>query len=144
MYELSPGDNAFILTMKEKSEKLEESKVVAEIPLMTRLRDTTIFNTQAIKSMSGDGLRDVIEQIPGFSVADNEIYYNGEKVTRTYVNGLLIFGDETMRAVNALKADEVTQVKFTMSSQRLTSTAGSRTPARRECLMWSPERRCYR
>ena len=111
VYELSPGDNAFILTMKEKSEKLEESKVVAEIPLMTRLRDTTIFNTQAIKSMSGDGLRDVIEQIPGFSVADNEIYYNGEKVTRTYVNGLLIFGDEAMRAVNALKADEVTQVK---------------------------------
>ena len=111
VYELGPGDNAFILTMKEKSETLQESKIVAEIPLMTRLRDTTIFNTQAIKSMSGDGLRDVLEQIPGFSISDSGIYYNGEKVSRTYVNGLLIFGDEAMRAVNALKADEVTQVK---------------------------------
>ncbi len=111
VYELGPGDNAFLMTMKEKSEKIQESKIVAEIPLMTRLRDTTIFNTQAIKSMSGDGLRDVLEQIPGFSISDNRIYYNGEKVSRTYVNGLLIFGDEAMRAVNALKADEVTQVK---------------------------------
>ncbi len=111
VYELGPGDNAFILTMKEKSETLQESKIVAEIPLMTRLRDTTIFNTQAIKSISGDGLRDILEQIPGFSISDSGIYYNGEKVSRTYVNGLLIFGDEAMRAVNALKADEVTQVK---------------------------------
>ncbi len=111
VYELGAGDNAFLMTMKEKSEKIQESKIVAEIPLMTRLRDTTIFNTQAIKSMSGDGLRDVLEQIPGFSISDNRIYYNGEKVSRTYVNGLLIFGDEAMRAVNALKADEVTQVK---------------------------------
>ncbi len=111
VYELGPGDNAFILTMKEKSETIQESKIVAEIPLMTRLRDTTIFNTQAIKSISGDGLRDILEQIPGFSISDSGIYYNGEKVSRTYVNGLLIFGDEAMRAVNALKADEVTQVK---------------------------------
>ncbi len=111
VYELGPGDNAFLMTMKEKSEKIQESKIAAEIPLMTRLRDTTIFNTQAIKSMSGDGLRDVLEQIPGFSISDNRIYYNGEKVSRTYVNGLLIFGDEAMRAVNALKADEVKQVK---------------------------------
>lgn len=111
VYELGPGDNAFLMTLKEKSEKINESKVVAEIPLMTRLRDTTIFNTKAIKSMSGDGLRDVLEQIPGFSITDNGVYYNGEKVSRTYVNGMLIFGDEAMRAVNALKADEVTQVK---------------------------------
>lgn len=111
IYELGPGDNAFILTMKEKSEKLQESKIVAEIPLMARLRDTTIFNTQAIKSMSGDRLRDVLEQLPGFNISEDGIYYNGEKVSRTYVNGLLIFGDEATRAVNTLKADEVTQVK---------------------------------
>lgn len=78
---------------------------------MTRLRDTTIFNTRAIKSMSGDGLKDVLEQIPGFSISDAGIFVNGVKVSRTYVNGLLVFGDEAMNAVNALKADEVTQVK---------------------------------
>lgn len=111
VYDLGPGDNAFLLTMKEKTEELQEAKVVAEVPLMTRLRDTTIFNTRAIKSMSGDGLKDVLEQIPGFSISDAGIFVNGVKVSRTYVNGLLVFGDEAMNAVNALKADEVTQVK---------------------------------
>ena len=111
VYDLGPGDNAFIMTMKVKTEQLQESKVVAELHLMTRLRDTVIYNTQAIKSMSGDGLREVLEQIPGFSVSDNGISVNGKKVSRTYVNGLLIFGDEAMNAVNALTAEEVTQVR---------------------------------
>lgn len=111
VYDLGAGDNAFLITMKEKAEELQEAKVFAEIPLMTRLKDTTIFNTRAIKSMSGDGLKEVLEQIPGFSVSDAGIFVNGLKVSRTYVNGLLVFGDEALNAVNALRADEVTQVK---------------------------------
>ncbi len=111
IYDLGIGDNVFLMTLKEKTENIQESKVIAETPLLTRLRDTTIFNTQAIKSMSGDKLRDVLEEIPGFKISNNTISYNGERVSRTYVNGLLIFGDEAMNAVNSLKADEVTQVK---------------------------------
>ena len=111
VYDLEPGENAILVTMKEQKEELKESVIVDEIPLMKRLRDTTIFNTKAIKSLPGDDLRSVLEQLPGFSVSDNGIYVEGMKVSKTYVNGLLIFGDEAMNAVNSLKADEVTQVK---------------------------------
>lgn len=88
--------------------------VQQEIPsaeLMKKLNDTTIFNTHAIRSLPGDGLKDVLEQLPGFSVTDNSVSVDGVKVSRTYVNGILVFGDNPMNAVNALKADEVTQVK---------------------------------
>ena len=110
-YKLSPGDNAFLLTMKLKKRELKEATVTADIPLMKQLRDTTIFNTAAVRTMTGDGLRKVLEQIPGFKVTEKEIYVDGVKVSKTYVNGITIFGDDAMNAVNALKADEVTQVK---------------------------------
>lgn len=111
VYDLGPGENAFIFTMKEQSEELEGAEVVAEIPLMRRLQDTTIFNTQAIRSLPGDDLRSVLEQLPGFRVSQGGITVDGVPVSRTYVNGMLIFGDGVMRAVDALMADEVTQVK---------------------------------
>lgn len=44
-------------------------------------------------------------------MTDNSVSVDGVKVSRTYVNGILVFGDNPMNAVNALKADEVTQVK---------------------------------
>lgn len=111
VFELVPGENAFLLTMTMKKEELRESKVEAEIPLMKQLHDTTFYNVGAVSTMAGDGLRKVLEQIPGFKVTDKEIYVDGVKVSRTYVNGMLIFGDDAMNAVRALNADEVTQVK---------------------------------
>lgn len=111
VYDLGPGENAFYFTMKEASEELSAASVSAETQLMKKLNDTTIFNTQAIRSLPGDGLKDVLGQIPGFSVTDNSVSVDGVKVSRTYVNGILVFGDNPMNAVNALNADEVTQVK---------------------------------
>ena len=111
VYDLGPGDNAFVFTMKEQKEELAAATIVSEVPLMNMLKDTTIFNTKALKTMEGDGLRDALEMIPGFTVSDKGISVNGVPVSKAYVNGLLIFGDEAIRAVNALKADEVTQVK---------------------------------
>lgn len=109
------GDRADVHAAKQTDSLATVIGIVQqEIPsaeLMKKLNDTTIFNTHAIRSLPGDGLKDVLEQLPGFSVTDNSVSVDGVKVSRTYVNGILVFGGNPMNAVNALKADEVTQVK---------------------------------
>lgn len=111
MYELAAGTNFFFFTMKEKHEQITSAVITSEIPLLTQLKDTTIYNTKAIRSLPGDGLKDLLSQLPGFVVGNSGMTVDGVKVSRTYVNGLLIFGDDAMNAVNALKADDVTKVK---------------------------------
>lgn len=110
-FDIGPGENAFFFTMKESVSEIAAARVSSEVPLMKQIKDTTIFNTQAIRSLPGEGLKDVLSQIPGFNVTESGVSFDGIKINRTYVNGVLVFGDDPMNAVNALMADEVTQVK---------------------------------
>ena len=111
VYDIEAGDNVFYFTLKKEIKTLDAAKVVAEIPLIKRIQDTTVYNTQAIKSVYDESLRGVLEHLPGFSVSGNKISVDGKEVKRTYVNGMLVFGDRVTSAIDALKADEVTQVK---------------------------------
>ena len=97
--------------MENAPEKIEEASVTAEVPLMKKIADTTVYNTAAVTTMDDESLRAVLEQLPGFKVDKDEIRVDGEPVKRTYVNGVLIFGDNPVTAIDALRADEVTQVK---------------------------------
>ena len=110
-FDIGPGENAFFFTMKESVSEIAAARVLSEVPLMKQIKDTTIFNTQAIRSLPGEGLKEVLSQIPGFNVTESGVSFDGIKINRTYVNGVLVFGDDPMNAVNALMADEVTQVK---------------------------------
>ena len=111
VYEVEAGDNVFYFTLKRQVKTLDAAKVVAEIPLIKQIQDTTVYNTQAVKTVYDESLRGVLEQLPGFKLTDDGITVDGEKVKRTYVNGTLVFGDRVTSAIDALKADEVTQVK---------------------------------
>ena len=110
-YTLEAGQNAFFFTMEEAPEKLEESKVTAEATLMKQIGDTTIYNAAAVKTMDGETLRAMLEQLPGFKVSKDGISVRGQEIKRTYINGILVFGDNPITAVDALKADEVAQVR---------------------------------
>ena len=72
-YTLEAGQNAFFFTMEEAPEKLEESKVTAEATLMKQIGDTTVYNAAAIKTMDGETLRAMLEQLPGFRVSKDGI-----------------------------------------------------------------------
>ena len=110
-YELEAGRNAFFFTMEDAPQQIEESKVTAEVPLMKQIADTTIYNAAAVRTMDGESLRAILEQFPGFKVSKNKITVDGEEIKRTYINGVLVFGDNPLTAVGALKADEVSQVR---------------------------------
>ena len=111
IYDLVPGDNVIYFTLKEKVREIEESKVTAEVPLMRILQDTTIYYAAAVPTNEWDSALEIIRQLPGFEVSGKSITVNGERVARTYVNGVQIFGNNPVTAFEALYADEVTQVR---------------------------------
>lgn len=111
VYDIAPGDNFFLFNLKEKVDTLQGATITAEIPLIRQIEDTTIYNTQIIKHADTDDLRQVLEMLPGFVVRGDAIIVDGHPVSRTYVNGILVFGDKVTTAVDALKADEVKQVR---------------------------------
>ena len=111
VYDIEAGDNAFYFTLKEQVDTLAGATVTAEIPLIRQIQDTTIYNTKVIQAADEDNLRQVLEMLPGFVVSGDAITVDGHPVTRTYVNGILVFGDKVTTAIDALKANEVSQVK---------------------------------
>ena len=111
IYDLVAGDNVIYFTMTEKVREIEESKVTAEVPLMRILQDTTIYYAAAVPTNEWDSALEIIRQLPGFEVSGETITVNGERVARTYVNGVQIFGNNPLTAFEALYADEVTQVR---------------------------------
>lgn len=111
LYEIEKGSNAFYFRMKDAVEEIKSAKVVAETQLMRQIKDTVVYNTAALRTMEDENLRAVLEQLPGFRITGDEITVLGEPVKRTYVNGVLIFGDNTLAAADALKAGEVRQVR---------------------------------
>ena len=111
VYDIAAGDNAFFFTLKEQVDTLACATITAEIPLIKQIQDTTIYNTKVIKAADEDNLRQVLEMLPGFVVSGDAISVDGHPVTRTYVNGILVFGDKVTTAIDALKANEVSQVK---------------------------------
>ena len=110
-YDVEAGANAFFFRMEDLPEELEEATVSAEAVLMRQIADTTVYNTAAVSYLPGEKLRAVLEQLPGFQADSKKLLIDGEEVKRTYVNGTLIFGDNPLTAIDALMADEVTQIK---------------------------------
>ena len=63
-YVLEPGRNVIYLTLYPQTEKIKESGVSAEVPLMKRIADTTIFNAAAVRTLDGESVRSILEQLP--------------------------------------------------------------------------------
>lgn len=110
-YDIDPGQNLCYFTLDKSHEELGAAKVTAETPLLKHIGDTTIYNATAVQMMDGETLRDLLDKLPGFKVSGDKITVDGKEVKRTYVNGILLFGDNTLTAPNALYASEVSQVK---------------------------------
>lgn len=60
-YVIGSGRNAFYFKVEEKKEELESAKVSADATLMKQIKDTSVYNTAAVKTMEGESLRAVVE-----------------------------------------------------------------------------------
>lgn len=110
-YNLAQGLNQCYFYLEQANEKLGPAKVTAEVPLLKHIGDTTIYNAAAVQMMDDETLRDLLNRLPGFNISGDKIMVDGKEVKRTYVNGTLMFGNNTTTAPNTLYASEVSRVK---------------------------------
>ena len=104
---LTPGDNVVIVELKQKIETLNPAVKTEEVPLVSMRGDTLVFNTASIPLQESDYAIDLLRQFPGVEVKDGQIAVFGKSVSRTYVNGALIFGSNPIAAMENIKGSEV-------------------------------------
>ncbi|MBR1574244.1 MAG: outer membrane beta-barrel protein [Bacteroidales bacterium] len=109
--ELVPGNNILFVEMTRKPQSLQGVTVTAETPSVTFRKDTVVFNASAVNVLEGESALEILRQMPGVEIRRGKIRIHGKEVKRTYVNGVLIYGDNAMTPLNALLAQEVVNIK---------------------------------
>ncbi|MBP5558654.1 MAG: outer membrane beta-barrel protein [Bacteroidales bacterium] len=109
---VSPGINVLLFRMEQVQDTIVAAVVTTSRQIIREIGDTTVVAAKHIETMDGESAMEMIRQVPGVTVTPKGISYNGKKVRRTYVNGILLFGDDTRAALNSLYAKDVTEVKI--------------------------------
>ena len=108
--EVLPGDNALMVEVRPDYQSLGPAVVTAEVAPIEMRGDTLVFQPAAVRTMEGDSALEILRQMPGVKIKNGDVYVNGQKVKRAYVNGVMLFGDNPMAPLNTLMASEVTQI----------------------------------
>lgn len=98
--------------MQEEPAALNSIIVRENAIAMVMKGDTTVFNAAAFNTMEGNGLRNLLEQMPGVRVEDNGISYHGQRIDRILINGNNLFGKDMKNAMDMVLAKEVRSVKI--------------------------------
>ena len=108
-FTLMPGENIVIIPRQQKTETLDAASVSAERPIMTMRGDTLVYHAAAMTVREGDYAVDLLAQMPGVEVdqTTGQIRISGKEVSRSYVNGALIFGLDPMASMRNLRAEQV-------------------------------------
>lgn len=98
--------------LREEKETLEAAVVKDEAPVFEFVGDTLKYNVAATQQLSEDDmLKDVFDRLPGISVTNNLVEIMGEEVSRIYVDGRLVFGEEVGNPLRYLAGSEVISLK---------------------------------
>ena len=110
-YDVVGGNNMIYITLKEKKNELKEATVSAQTQIMREIKDTIIYNAAAVSTMEGENAIEIFRQLPGAVIENGKFLVFGEEIKRTYVNGVLIYGENPNESMNALLAKEVINMK---------------------------------
>ncbi len=108
---ISPGQNPMEIYLKPEDLTLTQSVVTAKVPPLSIVADTIVMNAAAVKYNKGEMAIDIIEQMPGVEATSTGVTVLGEAVSNVYVDGVLLFGNSPMSALNNLPAEEVVSIK---------------------------------
>ena len=110
--EVKPGETAEVtVTMQEASQEIESVTVKGEVPVLTVKGDTLVYNAAAVRTFEGDETIKIVEQLPGVLTSENGVSVMGKDISRTYVDGKLIFGSDPMAALQNLLANDVLRIR---------------------------------
>lgn len=94
--------------LQPQSSELEE--VIVRPVTVREKGDTLIYNVDAIRNISDRTIEDVIARLPGVSVNNGRISYNGEPINRFYIEGLDGLGGNYSVASQNIRAEDVSTI----------------------------------
>lgn len=91
---------------------LKAAVVTSEVPPVTAVEDTLVYNTAAFRVPEGSMLEELIKKYPGVEIEDGTIKINGKTVNRILMKGKDFFGNDKDMALKNISVDAVDKVKF--------------------------------
>lgn len=110
--EVKPGETTEVeVTMQEARQEIESVTVKGEVPVLTIKGDTLVYHAAAVRTFEGDETIKIVEQLPGVLTSEQGVNVLGKDISRTYVDGKLIFGSDPMAALQNLLANDVLKIR---------------------------------
>jgi hypothetical protein len=94
-----------------KIEQLSAAGVTTDAPLFKMKGDTVVFLTENVKTEEDAATLRLLQSLPGVDITEHGVSILGEALTKTYVDGKLVFGNDPMTALKNLPASEVETIK---------------------------------
>lgn len=98
--------------MREETTMMKEAVVEGQMPEMTVVEDTVMYNADAFKLPDGALVEDLIKKLPGIVLEDNGSYtWNGKSISQILVDGKEFFGNNMELVLKNLPAEIIDKVK---------------------------------
>ncbi|KAA6434139.1 TonB-dependent receptor [Dyadobacter flavalbus] len=99
------------IPLAEAVANLKEVKVTGQVTAVQQKGDTTQFNAAAFKTNPDATSEDLIQKMPGITVANGTVTAHGETVNRVLVDGKPFFGDDASLTLKSLPAEIVDKIE---------------------------------
>ncbi len=105
------GEKDRVISMRKSSTTLKEVVVKAMIPVKVK-GDTLEYNTEFFKTGTEENMKDVLRKLPGVTVDNGKVYYQGKEIKNITVEGREIFGGNTKLLNNNLPSDAIDKIQI--------------------------------
>ncbi len=100
------------IMMREETTLMKEAVVEGQMPEMTVVEDTVVYNADAFKLPDGALVEELVKKLPGIVAEDDGSYtWNGKSITQILVDGKEFFGRNMDITLKNLPAEIVDKVK---------------------------------
>ena len=113
-----------IIVLKDSTIRLQAVVIEGKTSLQITRGDSVIYNPAALALTPGSTLKDIISQLHGFSVENDELYWHGKPISQILLNGQEFFGENKAIALNNLPADAIDKVKVYDKASAFTEKTG--------------------
>ena len=97
--------------MQEAPQQIDAVTVKGETQVLKVSGDTLVYNAAAVRTLEGDETMEIIKQLPGVLTSEAGVSVMGKDISRTYIDGKLIFGSDPMAALQNLLANDVLKIR---------------------------------
>lgn len=112
------------IVLKDSIMRLQAVVIEGRTTLQITRGDSVIYNPDALTLTPDATLKDIISQIHGFSVENDELYWHGKPISQILLNGQEFFGENKAIALNNLPADAIEKVKVYDKASTFTEKTG--------------------